>query len=161
MTCVWYCKTDFPELDTYANETMIANLLTENSNITVLTILRTKTLSHEALIQTSMYILAKLHDEISGNGFECSISSEKILLTETFFGQKYPAIHTSEIQRVDKDNCWSIINSKTCENFHFLDEVITRFNYEPEIYRVIKNVITNYEWDWPDVRIKFVKPNFN
>ena len=81
------------------------------------------------------------------------------------YSHTHNTFHYEEtIKQLAKDRSlkmMTFLSLRSCENFHFLDEVITRFNYEPEIYRVIKNVITNYEWDWPDVRIKFVKPNFN
>ena len=41
---------------------------------------------------------------------------------------------------------------ESCENFYFLDEVITRFNYQNEIYIIIKNIISeDGGWDSTDI----------
>ena len=78
-----------------------------------------KTPEKEALMETKMYILAKLHDEISGQGYQCAMKKVKYILTETLFGEKYPPILSEEKLKVDSDTCWHMINNKICDSRPF------------------------------------------
>ena len=105
--------TDFPELDSYLNVNELADLLRSTSLIEksepVIKQLAPKTAEKEALMETKMYILAKLHDEISGQGYQCEMNKVKYILTETLFGEKYPPILSQEKLKVDSETCWHMI----------------------------------------------------
>ena len=112
--------TDFPELDSYLNVNELADLLRSTSLIEksepVIKQLAPKTAEKEALMETKMYILAKLHDEISGQGYQCEMNKVKYILTETLFGEKYPPILSQEKLKVDSETCWHMIQNRICDS---------------------------------------------
>ena len=68
------------------------------------------------LVYTRMYVLAKQQDEISGDGYECSLKKSKKILTTTFYNTKLPPVVTSEYIKLTKQHCLLILKEKMCAN---------------------------------------------
>ena len=68
------------------------------------------------LVYTRMYVLAKQHDEISGDGYECSLKKSKKILTTTFYNTRLPPVVTSEYIKLTKQHCLLILKEKMCAN---------------------------------------------
>ena len=112
-------RKSFSSLDTYISkeEYAIKNLtlksrLNEDDDPRLKTLIYTDKVEDnrfvnktEYLIHTRMFILAKQHDEVSGDAYECSLVKYKKILTSTFYNSKLPPVVTSEKINLAKEHC--------------------------------------------------------
>ena len=70
------------------------------------------------------------------------------------YSHTHNTFHYEEtIKQLEKDRSLkmkTLIALGSCQNFIFLDEVITRFCYQPEIYRIIEKIVVVDGWDFSD-----------
>lgn len=65
-------------------------------------------------VWTEFSILRKSSYSVNGYGYECSISREQAQLKTSLLGYQDLPIIESELIKIEKDRCWLLVNSKTC-----------------------------------------------
>ena len=143
-------RKSFSSLDTYISkeEYAIKNLtlksrLNEDDDPRLKTLIYTDKVEDnrfvnktEYLIHTRMFILAKQHDEVSADAYECSLVKYKKILTSTFYNSKLPPVVTSEKIKLAKEHCNMMIQFKMCANKPLIcigDTCKTQFTPDSEL----------------------------
>ena len=101
----------------------------------------------ESIRNGKFQVLAKLHDKVSGNGYQCS--KQLIISThyKNFFGYESTETEVS-IVKLTRFECQSMVNSRTCDNQNMVCTSST-CHYIPKAKKSFTwmgtNVVTTYE----------------
>ena len=80
--------------------------------------------------------MAKQHDEVSGDGYECSLVKLKRLLTSTFYNPRLPPVVSTEKIKITKEHCNMMVQFKMCAKKHLIcigDTCRTQFTPDSEL----------------------------